>query len=269
MEKLLEAVEFINSKNIKTPEMALVLGSGLGDLAEEIENKVIIDYKEIPGFSISTVSGHKGRLVFGSLMGKQVVMMQGRLHYYEGHSIKDIAFPIRVFKKLGIKNLIVTNAAGAVNKNYNAGDLVIIKDHINMLFNNPLMGQNDDEFGPRFPDMSEAYTKSLRELALAVGSKLDINLREGVYACMTGPNYETPAEVRMLSVLGADVVGMSTVPEVLVARHSGMSVLGISCATNMAAGILDTPLNHKEVLETGEAVKNKFSKLIKEIIKEV
>ncbi|MCT4612920.1 MAG: purine-nucleoside phosphorylase [Clostridia bacterium] len=262
-----EASEYI-SNNIKAvPSVALVLGSGLGDLAEEVEEKTIIKYSDIPNFPVSTVEGHKGQLVFGKFMGKDVVMMQGRFHFYEGYTLKQVTFPIRVFKNIGIDKLIVTNAAGATNKEYNPGDLVILKDHINMLFESPLRGKNLDEFGPRFSDMTNAYDKELRQYAKEVAGNINIDVREGVYACMGGPTYETPAEVRMIGILGADVVGMSTVPEVIVANHSGMKVLGISCATNMAAGILDQPLNHEEVLETSARVKSKFSSYMKELVK--
>ncbi len=267
--KVKESVEYIKNKIDDKPEIALILGSGLGDLAEEIVNPTIIPYKEIPHFKVSEVVGHKSQLVIGQLCGKCVLVMQGRFHFYEGYSQSEITYPIRVFKEMGIEKLLVTNAAGGANKNYKAGDLMIIKDHINMSGSNPLMGTNDEKFGPRFPDMSQAYSKAGVELIRQCADELSLDLREGVYMFFSGPNYETPAEVKMASILGADAVGMSTVPEVIVANHSGMEVFGISCITNMAAGILDQPLNHKEVIETTTRVKSDFSSLVKRFIEKV
>jgi len=266
MSKYQEAVQYIQPKLKEKPTIGLVLGSGLGVLAEEIENPTVIPYQEIPGFTVSTVVGHKGQLVVGRLQGKQVVAMQGRFHYYEGHDLSDVVFPIRVMKLLGVEKLIVTNAAGGVNENYRPGDLMLIKDHINLTGRNPLIGPNDDSLGPRFPDMSEAYSRALREVARSVAAEQGIPLQEGVYVGLLGPSYETPAEIRMLRILGGDAVGMSTVPEVIVARHMQMQVLGISCISNMAAGILEQPLSHEEVMETTEKVKAKFLALVKGVL---
>ncbi|RNB58579.1 purine-nucleoside phosphorylase [Brevibacillus gelatini] len=261
-----EAVAFIEQKLAEKPTIGLVLGSGLGVLADEIENPVVIPYHEIPGFTVSTVVGHKGQLVIGKLQGKQVVAMQGRFHFYEGHGLDAVVFPIRVMKLLGVETIIVTNAAGGINESYEPGDLMLISDHINMTFRNPLIGPNDDELGARFPDMSEAYSKELRQLAHQVAAEQGIKLREGVYVGLLGPSYETPAEIRMLRLLGGDAVGMSTVPEVIVARHMKVNVLGISCISNMAAGILEQPLSHEEVMETTEKVKTQFLALVNGIV---
>ncbi|MFA4134751.1 MULTISPECIES: purine-nucleoside phosphorylase [unclassified Brevibacillus] len=261
-----DAVAYIEPKLTEKPTIGLVLGSGLGVLADEIENPVIIPYHEIPGFTVSTVVGHKGQLVIGKLQGKQVVAMQGRFHFYEGHGLDAVVFPIRVMKLLGVETIMVTNAAGGINEGYNPGDLMLISDHINMTFRNPLIGANDEQLGARFPDMSEAYSKQLRKLAHEVASEQGIQLREGVYAGLLGPSYETPAEIRMLRLLGGDAVGMSTVPEVIVARHMGVKVLGISCISNMAAGILEQPLSHDEVMETTEKVKSQFLALVNGIV---
>jgi purine-nucleoside phosphorylase len=254
---------------IETPSIGLILGSGLGVLADEIQNPVKVPYSEIPNFPVSTVAGHAGQLVFGMLEGKQVVAMQGRFHFYEGYSMSVVTFPVRVMKALGVEQIIVTNAAGGVNESYEPGNLMIIKDQINNMGQNPLIGPNDEAFGVRFPDMSSAYSERLRELARDQAEKLTINVQEGVYVGNTGPSYETPAEIRMLRTLGADAVGMSTVPEVIVARHAGLEVLGISCISNMAAGILPQPLTHDEVIETTEKVKSDFLALVKSIVKEM
>lgn len=269
MNNILEASEFLKEKFAKTPEIGLILGSGLGVLADEIEEPVKIPYQEIPGFPVSTVEGHAGQLVFGTLKGKTVVAMQGRFHFYEGYTLDKVTFPVRVMKALGVQNLIVTNAAGGINEEFKAGDLMIITDHINNMGTNPLIGPNESALGVRFPDMSEAYDKNLRQLAKEVATDLNINVQEGVYVANTGPCYETPAEVRMLRVLGGDAVGMSTVPEVIVAKHSGLKVLGISCISNMAAGILDQPLTHDEVIETTEMVKANFLSLVKTIVEKM
>lgn len=266
-EKIYEAAEFLKKKYQNTPKIGLILGSGLGVLADEIENPVKIPYGEIPHFPVSTVEGHAGQLVFGVLGGVEVVAMQGRFHFYEGYKMEQVTFPVRVMKAIGVDILIVTNAAGGVNENFAPGDLMIITDHINFTGTNPLIGPNDTKFGVRFPDMSEAYSKELRTLAKETASRLGLDVREGVYFGFPGPVYETPAEIRMVRVLGGDAVGMSTVPEVIVARHSGLKVLGISCISNMAAGILDQPLTHDEVIETTEKVKADFLRYIKEIVK--
>ncbi|MFJ7847513.1 purine-nucleoside phosphorylase [Peribacillus sp. NPDC097224] len=263
------AAEFIKNKVDGTPDIGLILGSGLGVLADEIENPIIIPYHEIPEFPVSTVEGHAGQLVIGNLSGKQVVAMQGRFHFYEGYSMEKVTFPVRVMKLLGVETLIVTNAAGSVNESYAPGDLMIITDHINLMGTNPLIGANEDRFGPRFPDMSEAYNKELRAKAKTIASTLGLDVKEGVYIGNSGPTYETPAEVRMARVLGGDAVGMSTVPEVIIARHCGMKVLGISCLTNMASGILDQPLSHVEVIETTEKVKSSFLEFVKSIVKDL
>jgi purine-nucleoside phosphorylase len=266
MDVMQQAKEMIEARLTEKPSIGLVLGSGLGVLADEIENPVVIPYQEIPGFSRSTVVGHKGQLVIGQLEGKQVVAMQGRFHYYEGHGLDAVTFPIRVMKLIGVETIIITNAAGGINESYRPGDLMLIADHINMTFRNPLIGPNDDRFGVRFPDMSEAYSKKLRDLARSVAEEQGLTLQEGVYVGLLGPSYETPAEIRMFRYLGGDAVGMSTVPEVIVARHMKMDVLGISCISNMAAGILDQPLSHEEVMETTEKVKTTFLSLMHGII---
>lgn len=262
-----EAAQFLKGKISTTPEIGLILGSGLGVLADEVENAVSIPYETIPHFPVSTVEGHAGELVIGTLSGKTVAAMKGRFHYYEGYSFEQVTFPVRVMKALGIETVIVTNAAGGVNESFEPGDLMLISDHLNLMGGNPLIGKNDNELGVRFPDMSEAYSRELRTLAKDAAGRVGVSVKEGVYAGNTGPVYETPAEVRMARVLGADAVGMSTVPEVIVARHSSMKVLGISCISNMAAGILDQPLAHEEVIETTEKVRAAFLAYVKEIVK--
>lgn len=266
MLRLDEAADYIRSRISDKPEIGLVLGSGLGVLAELIEEPITIPYREIPHFPVSTVEGHAGELVCGTVAGHTVLMMNGRFHLYEGYREEFVTFPIRVMKLLGVQRLVVTNAAGGVNRQFAPGDLMMITDHLNFLGTNPLVGPNLDEFGPRFPDMSEAYSRRMRDILKETAAGLGIELREGVYAAMLGPSYETPAEIRMLQTVGADAVGMSTVPEVLVARHAGIEVLGISCITNMAAGILDQPLRHDEVVETAERVREKFLKLVLHVI---
>ena len=269
MAKLREAADYINKKTNGLKIYAgLVLGSGLGDLAEEIDNKVIIPYKEIPNFPVSTVQGHAGRLVIGKLEGKNVLCMQGRFHFYEGWSMDQVVFPIQVMRILGIENLIVTNAAGCINKDWKPGDLMLITDHIKITTaQNPLRGHNEDELGLRFFDMSRAYDPDLGDVARKVAKEQGIDLKEGVYMFFAGPSFETPAEIRAARILGADAAGMSTVPEVIAAAHCGLKTLGISCMTNMAAGILDQPLNHIEVMETGLKVKKQFTALIKGVVK--
>ncbi|WP_160721472.1 purine-nucleoside phosphorylase [Bacillus sp. USDA818B3_A] len=267
IESIQNASQFLKEKYQTTPKLGLILGSGLGVLADEIENPVKIPYNQIPDFPISTVEGHAGQLVLGQLNGVEVVAMQGRFHFYEGYSMDKVTFPVRVMKEMGVEVLIVTNAAGGVNESFSPGDLMIITDHINNMGTNPLVGPNDTKLGVRFPDLSEAYSKELRHMAKEIAERLNINVREGVYFGNPGPVYETPAEIRMIRLLGGDAVGMSTVPEVIVARHSGIKVLGISCISNMAAGILDQPLTHDEVIETTEKVKADFLLYIKEIVK--
>jgi purine-nucleoside phosphorylase len=264
-----EAVQYIQSNIPAVPSTGLVLGSGLGVLADEIKNPVVLKYEDIPGFPVSTVEGHAGQLVFGELEGMQVAAMQGRFHYYEGYSLQEVTFPIRVMNALGVKRLLVTNAAGGVNHDFEPGDLMIIDDHINWLGANPLIGENDAELGPRFPDMSSAYSKGLAKIADEAALSLNIRIQRGTYMANTGPAYETPAEVRMARVLGADAVGMSTVPEVIVAVHGGMEVLGISCISNLAAGMLDQPLSHDEVMDTTSKVQEDFLKLMKETLRRI
>lgn len=271
LEKLKESAEYIQSKtNSMKIEIGLILGSGLGDIADTINDPIIINYKDIPHFPISTVPGHVGRLVIGQLEGKNVLCMQGRFHFYEGWSMKEVVYPVQVMKLLGIEVLIVTNAAGCVNYDWKAGDLMIIKDHIKLTTHeNPFIGPNLDELGPRFFDMTYTYTPSLRELTKQCAKEIGLNIREGVYMYFSGPNFETPAEIRAARVLGADAVGMSTVPEAIAASHCSMKLLGISCLANMGAGMLDQPLGHTEVLETGLKVKNDFTKLLRSIIRKI
>ena len=266
MEKLNESASYIKNFFPTKIEVGMVLGSGLGSLADEIENPVVIKYKDIPNFPLSTVPGHAGQLVIGKLKNKVVCCMQGRFHFYEGYDMGLVVFPIQVMHMLGIEKLILTNAAGCVNTDWKPGDLMIIKDHIKLIPENPLRGPNEDKLGLRFFDMSRAYDPDLRELAKKEASELGLDIKEGVYQLFTGPSFETPAEVKFARICGADAVGMSTVPETIAANHMGMKVLGISCLTNMAAGILEQPLNHKEVLETGMKVKTSFSALIKAIL---
>jgi purine-nucleoside phosphorylase len=260
------AAKVILRKTKLRPKIALVLGSGLGAFADEFANATTIPYAKIPYFPRSTAIGHAGQLVLGTVDAIPVVGMQGRVHLYEGYSAKQVAFPTRVFARMGIQALIVTNAAGGINLSYSEGALVSLRDHINLQGANPLTGPNDDRFGPRFPDMTRAYDPDFRRFVAEEGKKLKLNLHEGVYLALAGPNYETPAEIHAFRTLGADLVGMSTVPEVLAARHSGLRVLGISCVTNMAAGITGKTLTAEEVFETGARVKNQFIALLKAVI---
>ena len=260
------AAKFILSKTKLRPKIALVLGSGLGAFADELTDATRIPYQKIPNFPRSTATGHAGLLVIGKSEGIAVAAMQGRVHLYEGYSPREVGFAMRVFGRMGMRSAILTNAAGGINPEFKQGALVVIRDHINLQGANPLIGPNDERFGPRFPDMTQAYWRSYREIALAEAKRLGIETHEGVYAALPGPSYETPAEIRYLKTIGADLVGMSTVPEVIVARHMGIRVLGISCVTNMAAGILDRPLDHSEVLETGERVKGQFIALLRAVI---
>ncbi|WP_077619832.1 purine-nucleoside phosphorylase [Bacillus sinesaloumensis] len=266
---IMEAKDYILSKTDQRPTIGMILGSGLGTLAEDIENAVVIPYSEIPHFARSEAIGHANELVIGQLKGKTVAAMKGRFHYYEGFTLDEVTFPVRVMKALGIENLLITNACGAVNTDFSPGDLMLITDHINLVATNPLIGMNNPELGTRFPDMSEVYNKGLRGIAAEVGKEKNIELREGVYAWWSGPTYETPAEIRMIRTLGADAVGMSTVPEAIVANHGGMKVLGISCLTNMASGILDQPLSHDEVIDVAGRVKTKFIELVTGILEKV
>jgi purine-nucleoside phosphorylase len=260
------AARFIRARTKLRPQIAVVLGSGLGAFADELESATRIPYPRIPGFPQSTAIGHAGQLVIGKSSGIAVAAMQGRVHIYEGYSPAEVVFPVRTLARLGIRAAILTNAAGGINQNFKQGALVILRDHINLLDSNPLTGPNDDRFGPRFPDMTEAYCRTCSRAALEEARRLGIEVHEGVYAAVPGPSYETPAEIRFLRTIGADVVGMSTVPEVIAACHMGIRVLGISCVTNMAAGILDQPLNHDEVLETGKRVSRQFVSLLRAVI---
>lgn len=264
-----EAAAFVRSKTKLRPKIALVLGSGLGSFADRLTDSVRLPYHDIPHFPRSTAEGHAGQLVIGTLGHAQVACMQGRVHMYEGYTPRESTFPIRVFGRLGIKALVLTNAGGGVNETYTQGCLVVLKDHLNLQGANPLTGVNDDRFGLRFLDMSQAYFRPYRQITLEAGKRLGLEMFEGVYAALPGPSYETPAEIRMLRMLGADVVGMSTVSEVIVARHMNMRVLAISCVTNLAAGMLDQPLSHAEVLQTGERVKGKFIQLLETIMPQV
>ena len=263
------AAGFLRKKTKLRPKIAMVLGSGLGAFADEFAEATRIPYAKIPHFPRSTAIGHAGQLVLGKVDGVEVVGMQGRVHLYEGYSAQEVAFPIRVFARLGVRAVILTNAAGGIKKEFTQGRLVVISDHINLQGANPLTGPNEERFGPRFPDMTNAYDKQFRELTLAAGRKMNVGLGEGVYAALAGPSYETPAEIRYLRSIGADLVGMSTVPEVIAARHAGMRALGISCVTNAAAGVLDQPLDHKEVLETAERVKSQFIGLLRAVIPQI
>jgi purine-nucleoside phosphorylase len=246
--------------------VAIVLGSGLGDFADELKDAVRIRYQEIPHFAHSTAVGHAGQLVLGNIGAWPVVIMQGRVHLYEGYSAQAAVFPMRVFARMGVRAAILTNAAGGINLDYGQGRLVVIKDHINLQGQNPLVGAEDPRFGLRFIDMTEAYAKNYRQIALEAGKRLGIHLAEGVYAALLGPSYETPAEIRFLRTIGADLVGMSTVPEVIVARQIGIKVLAISCVTNMAAGITDQPINHEEVLEIGRKIAGQFRSLLRDVV---
>ena len=261
-----ESADYLRSRTNVKPQIALVLGSGLGAFADDLESAVKIPYADIPYFPRTTAIGHAGKLLIGNVGDVPVIAMQGRVHYYEGLPLRDVIFPMRVFGRLGVKAAILTNAAGGINTNYKQGALVVLSDHINLQGSNPLIGPNDERFGPRFPDMSRVYWREYRKVALDEARRLGINVAEGVYLAVTGPSYETPAEIRAFRTWGADVVGMSTVSEVIAASHMGIRVLAISCVTNMAAGILDQPLDHKEVLETGERVKGAFMALLQAVI---
>jgi purine-nucleoside phosphorylase len=268
MKKMQEAAMYITSRIGQIPvDIGMVLGSGLGDLADNLANSITISYKDIPHFPVSTVFGHKGRLVAGDLEGKRVLCMQGRFHYYEGYGMDQVVFPIQVMQAFGIKHLLVTNAAGGVNTSFSVGDLMLITDHIKLIADSPLRGPNPDQLGERFFDMTETYDKGLIDMAKAQARELGIAVRQGVYMFFSGPAYETPAEIRAARVLGADAVGMSTVPEALVASHMSMRTLGISCITNMAAGVLNQRLSHQEVMETGERVKEDFTRLVHAIVR--
>lgn len=261
------AARTIRARINQQPRVAIVLGSGLGGFAEEFEQSVTIPYQEIPGFVTSTAQGHAGSLVVGVVEQVPLLAMQGRVHYYEGYSLEEVTFPVRTFKLLGVDTLILTNAAGGVDVQLSQGALMVISDHLNLMGVNPLRGPNDERFGPRFPDMSEVYSRELQELVVEEAKEIGVTVRRGIYAALAGPSYETPAEIHMLRSFGADAVGMSTVPEAIVGRHMGMKLLGISCITNMAAGINEQPINHQEVMETGERVRTTFTQLLRRVIK--
>lgn len=267
--KVTESVEFIKQKSKIRPKIAIILGTGLGKLAEEIKEKEIIAYSEIPNFPLSTVQGHSGNLVLGKLSNKEVVAMQGRFHYYEGYNLKEVTFPVRVMKKLGADIIIISNAAGGMNRFFRRGDLMLITDHINLFGDNPLIGSNDEELGPRFPDMSEAYNQILIGLTKKIALKEKIRLQEGVYAGLSGPTLETPAEYRFLITIGADAVGMSTVPEVIAANHMGMKVLGISCITDLAVDGVIVKTSVEEILKTAADAEPIMTKLIKKVIEKI
>ncbi len=267
-ERLLKCYQCFKEKIDFTPKIALILGSGLGDYADQADIKAVLDYKDIEGFPVSTAPGHKGRFVFGYVGGVPVVIMQGRVHYYEGYSMEDVVLPTRLMKMMGAEVLFLTNAAGGVNWQFECGDFMLINDQICMA-PSPLIGENPDELGPRFPDMSEIYSKELREVIRHTARGLDIRLREGVYIQLTGPNYESPSEVRMVRTLGADAVGMSTACEAIAANHMGMKIAGISCISNLACGVSNRPLSHAEVQETADKAAPLFTKLITESIKNI
>jgi len=265
-ERAEHATRIIRSRISVELRIALVLGSGLGGFADDFDEAVAIPYEDIPGFVRSTAQGHAGRLVIGKVDSIPVLAMQGRVHYYEGYSLEEVTFPVRVFNLLGIKTLVLTNAAGGINVQLTQGALMMISDHVNLMGVNPLRGPNDERFGPRFPDMSAVYSPELQELVVEEARAINVEVRRGVYGALSGPSYETPAEIHLLRTLGADAVGMSTVPEAIVARHMGIEVLGISCITNMAAGISDAPINHEEVMATGARVRATFTELLQRVI---
>lgn len=260
-----KTINFLKYKGMTQPEVALILGSGLGDLADQIESPITIPYIDIPDFPVATVAGHAGELVYGDLASKKVIALKGRFHYYEGYDLKTVTYPVRIFKELGVKTVVITNAAGGVNESFTPGDLMIITDHINLTGENPLIGQNIDNHGPRFVDMTETYSRRGQALLKQIGTELGIELKEGVYTWFAGPTYETPAEIKFTRTIGGDAVGMSTVPEAIVAKHCGLEVIGISCITNLAAG-MQSSLNHDEVVEVSTIVKPKFKQVIEKLL---
>lgn len=260
------AAEQIHSSAKVRPAVAIILGSGLGAFADELTDSTSLAYKEIAGFAQATVEGHAGRLVIGKAGEVPIAAMQGRFHFYEGYALEDVTFPIRVLKSLGVRTLILTNAAGSLNTELTPGSLMVISDHINLMGVNPLIGANDERFGPRFPDLTSTYDPDLQNIVIEEAKGLNIDLRRGVYAALTGPSYETPAEIHMVRTLGADAVGMSTVPEAIVARHMDMRVIGISCITNLAAGVSNRPVDHSQVIATGERVREQFTELLRRVI---
>ena len=265
-ERVEHAARTIRARLTAEPRIAIVLGSGLGGFADDFEDAVGVPYEEIPGFSRSTAEGHVGRLVAGNVDGVPVIAMQGRVHFYEGYSLEEVTFPVRTFKLLGIKTLVLTNASGGINVQLTQGALMVLSDHLNLMGDNPLRGPNDERFGPRFPDMSTVYSPDLQALVVEEAKAIGVEVRRGIYGALPGPSYETPAEIHLLRTLGADAVGMSTVPEAIVARHMDLEVLGISCITNMAAGIGDEPINHAEVMATGDRVRGTFAQLLRRVV---
>jgi purine-nucleoside phosphorylase len=261
-----QAAEQIRSRATIKPAVAVVLGSGLGAFADELSDAIPISYREISGFAQATVEGHAGKLVIGKAGDVPIAAMQGRFHFYEGYSLDEVTFPVRVLKLLGVRTLILTNAAGSLNTELTPGSLMIISDHINLMGANPLIGPNDDRFGPRFPDLSSTYDPELQSLVIEEAKAMDIDMRRGVYAALSGPSYETPAEIHMVRTLGADAVGMSTVPEAIVARHMELRLIGISCITNLAAGVSDRPIDHSQVMEIGKSVRSQFTELLRRVI---
>lgn len=268
-DKVQEAVQFLKSHTPARPAIAIVLGSGLGGLGEQLAEATIIPYRDIPNFPRSTVEGHSGNLVVGKVSQVAVAVMQGRVHYYEGYSMKEITFPTKVLAMFGVKRLLLTNAAGGINRRFKPGQLMVLEDHLNLQCTNPLWGPNENRWGPRFFDMTEAYDPKMRKIVLATAKKLKLRIHRGVYAALTGPSYETPAEIRMLRTLGADAVGMSTVPEVITANHMGIKCLGISCISNMAAGVLRQKINHEEVMLTGERVQGDIIRLLRAVLPKI
>jgi purine-nucleoside phosphorylase len=260
------AAEQIRSRTQVQPAVAVILGSGLGAFADELDDSTAIAYTEIPGFAKATVEGHAGKLVIGKAGAVPIAAMQGRFHFYEGYSLDDVTFPIRVLKLLGVQTLILTNAAGSLNTEFTPGSLMVISDHINLMGANPLIGPNDDRFGPRFPDLTSTYDPDLQNLVIEEAKAMDVDMRRGVYAALSGPSYETPAEIHMVRTLGADAVGMSTVPEAIVARHMEMRLIGISCITNLAAGVSNRPIDHSQVMEIGNRVRAQFTELLRRVI---
>ena len=265
-ERAEHAARFIRSRSNADVSIAIVLGSGLGGFADELANAVAIPYVDIPGFARATVEGHAGRLVIGDVGGVCVAALQGRFHFYEGYSLEEVTFPIRVLNLLGVRTLILTNAAGTLNIEFTPGSLMVISDHLNLIGDNPLRGQNDDRFGPRFPDLTNTYARELQDIVVNEANAMGLEIRRGIYAGLSGPSYETPAEIHMVRTLGADAVGMSTVPEAIVARHMNMRVVGISCITNLAAGVSDRPVDHSQVMATGERVQESFTELLRRIL---
>lgn len=265
-EHAVRAAQFIRARIDAEVSVGIVLGSGLGAFAEDLVEPVSIRYDQIPGFAQATVEGHAGRLVIGLVEGVTVAAMQGRFHFYEGYSLEDVTFPIRVMKLLGVRTLILTNAAGSLNTELSPGSLMVISDHINLMGVNPLIGPNDDRFGPRFPDLTTTYDPALQTIVIEEAQTVNVEIRRGIYASLSGPSYETPAEIHMVRTLGADAVGMSTVPEAIVARHMDMQVIGISCITNLAAGVSNRPVDHSQVIATGERVRVQFTELIRRVI---